>query len=114
MTKSSSTGEFTGIRGIMVWAKEVELNTAELLLVQTGNGFNSFKLAAQKDHLEVLQRIWDLDEEMQMNSSELSNNLLPDKDKYGYMAWHLAAVLGSLKALELLWSWAKEAGLNRY
>jgi hypothetical protein len=38
--------------------------------------------------------------------------LLLAKNREGCTAWHEATVLRSLEALEILWNWAKEMGLN--
>ncbi len=56
--------------------------------------------------------MWVWAEETQLNSNELKNKLLLTKDSDGQTAWHRAADQGSLEALELLWSLAKEAKLN--
>ena len=53
-----------------------------------------------------------LGQKEKLNPSELKNKLLLAKDHYGYTAWDRAAIEGSLEALETLWCWAKEAGLN--
>jgi ankyrin repeat protein len=42
----------------------------------------------------------------------LKNEFLLTKDKYGYIAWHWAAVKGSLEALQSLWIWAKEVAID--
>ena len=73
---------------------------------------NVFQLAARRNNVEILKRIWVWAEEKQFNPNELKNELLLYTDSYGYTAWHRAAAEGSLEALELLWSLAKEAKLN--
>jgi len=40
--------------------------------------------------------------------------LLLAKNEDGRTVWHWAAHTGSVAALEILWSWAKEADLNTY
>jgi len=50
--------------------------------------------------------------ETQLNPKELKKNLFLAKDKYGRIAWHRAALNGSLEAMETLRSWVKEAELN--
>ena len=84
------------------WAKEAELNTGELLLSQTTDEFTAFQLEAENKHVETLKRMWDWTEETQLNPNELKNKFLLTRDKYGYTAWHRAADLGSLEALETL------------
>ena len=59
-----------------------------------------------------MQKMWVWVEEMQVNSNELKKKLLLARYQYGYIAWHRAAESGSLETLEILWSWAKEVGLN--
>jgi hypothetical protein len=49
----------------------------------------------------------------QHNTNELKKTMLLAKEKYGYTAWHTAARFGHLKALETLWSFAKEEEINR-
>jgi len=44
----------------------------------------------------------------------LKKKLFLAKDKYGYFAWHGAAQFGSLKALEMLWTLAKELELDTH
>jgi len=51
---------------------------------------------------------------LQLNPDELKNKLLLAKNKDGRTAWHRAAHKGSVAALEILWSWAKEGKLDPY
>jgi len=44
----------------------------------------------------------------------LNNKSLLAKNEDGRTAWYWAAHTGSVAALEILWSWAKEAELNTY
>jgi hypothetical protein len=69
-------------------------------------------MAAEKNHVEILHKLWVWAEEAQQNANELKQKLLLAKDKYGITAWNLATLFGRLQALEALWSWAKEAELN--
>jgi ankyrin repeat protein len=95
-------------------AKEVELNTHELLLSQTGNGYTAFQLAAWGNHTETLLKMWGWVEETQLNPKVLKKELFLAKDNYGYIAWHRAAKSGSLEALEILWTLAKELELDAH
>jgi len=47
------------------WAKEVVLNTDELMLAQTRSGYTAFQLP--EDHVETLNKLWVWAEEMQIN-----------------------------------------------
>jgi len=42
----------------------------------------------------------------------LKKNLFLAREKNGYIAWLLAAIKGSVQALETLWSWVKEVEVN--
>jgi ankyrin repeat protein len=66
--------------------------------------------AAQGSHVESV-RLGRKKNQTCLN--ELKNYLLLEKDKYGYIACHQAARFGSLKALETLWNWPKEAKLTQ-
>jgi ankyrin repeat protein len=100
---------FETLRG---WAKEADLSQLELLLAQCEERANALHLAADGNHVEILQKLWVWIEEEKMNTNYLKKNLLQAKDKYGYIAWHIAAEERNLVALEILWSWAKKAELN--
>ena len=93
-------------------AKEVELDTHELLLSQNGDGCTAFQLAALNDHVETLLKRWIWAEETQLNPKELNKNLFLTKENDGYIAWYLASLEGSIEALEALWGWAKKVELN--
>jgi hypothetical protein len=69
-------------------------------------------LAAEENHVEILQKLWVWAEEMEQNPNALKKKLFLAKDRYGYIAWHQAAYFGRSEALETLWSLAKEAKLN--
>ena len=53
------------------WSKETEINTDELLLVETGKGYTAFHLAAENNHVETLKEMWVWAEEKQINPKEL-------------------------------------------
>jgi hypothetical protein len=42
----------------------------------------------------------------------MKKKLFLAKEKYGCIAWHLAAIYGNLRALEILWNCSKEAEIN--
>jgi ankyrin repeat protein len=90
----------------------VGLHRDELLLAQSEAGLTAFELAAQENHVGILQKLWVWAEEGQQNSNELKKKLLLAKDNEGFTAWHRAARFGKLEALEILWNWAKEVGLH--
>jgi len=48
------------------WGKEAEQNTDELLLVQTGDVYMAFQLAAESNHVETLKKLWVWAEETQL------------------------------------------------
>ena len=44
-----------------------EINTYELLVAKTGDGYTAFLLAAENNQVETLNRMWHWAEEMQLN-----------------------------------------------
>jgi hypothetical protein len=82
------------------------------MLAQNERGETALHIAALRNHVEILQKLWIWAKD-QMNPNDLRKKLLLAKDKYGYTAWHRAAERGNLVASGLLWSWAKKAKLNR-
>jgi ankyrin repeat protein len=105
-------GSLDALETIWSWAKEVELNTDELLLAQSGDGLTAFQLAAEKNHVETLKRMWAWAEETRINPNDLKKNLFQAKDNYGFTAWQRAAFRGRLEAFHLLWIWAKDVETN--
>ena len=109
----------------------------EMLLATDRQGQTAWHKAAENESIKALQKIWERAatvttgpegdekghpeasdttrasvEEKELQPNQIKNKLFVAKDKYGNTAWHGAAQRGSLKALETLWIWAKEAGLN--
>ena len=95
-------GHLEALEALWSWAKEVELDTHELLLSQNGDGYTAFQLAALNDHVKTLLKMWVWAEETQLNPKDLKKKLFLTKNMYGYNAWHRAAQFGSLEALEAL------------
>ena len=83
-----------------------------MLLAKTRNGNTAFQLAAGRNNVEILNRMWVWAKEKQICPNELKNKLLLSIDKFGRTAWHDAADQGRLKASELLMSWGEELELN--
>jgi ankyrin repeat protein len=90
----------------------VELNLDELLLAETKQGKTALHMAVQKNHKEILQKLWVWAEEWQLNTNELKKKLLLAKYKEGNTALHHAACFGKLEALETLWNLAKEVEIK--
>jgi ankyrin repeat protein len=78
----------------------MELNTVELLLAQTENGYTAFQLAAENNNVEIIKRMWVWVEEYQLNPNKLKNKLFLSKDSDGYNTLHHAVSKGCLEALE--------------
>jgi len=75
-------GSLEALKSIWIWAKELELNTDELLITETGNGCTAFQLAAENDHVETLNKLRSgLDRKL--NPNEVRNNLVLSKDSDG-------------------------------
>jgi hypothetical protein len=55
----------------------------------------------------LLGRIWKWAQE-QLTPQEVNHKLLLDENKYGQIAWHLAAACGNIQALVKLWEYAKD------
>ena len=82
------------------------------MLAQNGDGQTAFQIAAEKNHVDTINKMWVWAEKTKHKAKDMKKNLFLSKDKYGFIAWHRAALYGSLRALETLWSWAKEEELN--
>jgi len=51
-------GRLEALETLWSWAKEVELKLDELLLFESEGGLTAFHLAAQENHIEILQKLW--------------------------------------------------------
>ena len=69
-------------------------------------------MAAEAGHVEVLQKLWDWANELQLKPEELRNVVWLSKDKFGKTAWNMAAEESHVELLEKLWDWAKELQLK--
>jgi len=56
--RAAEEGSLEALETLRRWVKEVELNTDELLLVETGDGHTAFHLAAWKNHAVTLKKLW--------------------------------------------------------
>jgi ankyrin repeat protein len=92
---------------------ETEVNTVDLLLAQTREEYTAFQLAAEKNDVETIKRMWVWAEETELSPNELKKKLLLARDKFGLNACQLAAEQGCLETLELFCSWTMELQLNR-
>jgi ankyrin repeat protein len=110
--RAAKGGSLMALELLWSWAKEVQMNTHELLLAQIEEGKNSWTLAAQKGDREKLEKMWVWAKEVQLNSRTVRKMILLGKDTYGQTAWHKAALFGRLEALEIIWSSCKKAGIN--
>jgi ankyrin repeat protein len=110
--RAAQFGSLEALETLWSLAKEVELDTEELLLSQTGEGYTAFHLAAETNHVETLLKMWVWAEETQLNPKVLKKNLFLAKDNHGSIAWHLASLEGNIEALEALWVWAKKVELK--
>jgi len=98
-------GSLEALETLWKWVRELERNTDELLLTETGNGYIAFQLAAWENHVEMLKTLWVWAEETQLNPNELKKKLFVVKDQKRFIAWHRSAIEGTLSALETLWNW---------
>jgi ankyrin repeat protein len=67
---------------------------------------------AEKGHLEAEDTNRASVEEENLRPKHIKKNLFVAKDQYGNTAWHGVAQRGNVIALETLWRWGKELGLN--
>ena len=72
----------------------------------------AWQKAAERGHIELLEKLWDWAKELQLNPEELRNELLLLKDKVNKTAWHKAAKRGHVEVLKKMLDWAKELQLN--
>jgi ankyrin repeat protein len=93
---------------LWMWCKE-ELSREEfnntLLLGKNAWGQTALHLAVKGGETEVIQLVWDVAKEAELNFRE---NFLLAKDKDGQTVWLLAANEGNVEVLEKLWFMAKE------
>jgi len=101
--KAAENDSVQALKTIWKWAEEV---TARQVEAEGGHLDTLRKHSGASDttHASV--------EEEKLQPDQLKNKLFLSEDQYGNTAWHGAAKRGSLKALETLWSWAKEAQIN--
>jgi hypothetical protein len=83
----------------------VGLHPDEFLLAKTEAELTPFQLAAQENHVGILQKLWVWAKEGQLNSNELKKNLLLVEDNDGFTACHHAKLNGILEALLTLLIW---------
>jgi len=69
-------GKLDGLKTLWSLAKEVAINLDELLLAGTEQGQTALHMAVQKNHTEILQKLWVWTEEWQLNTNALKKNLL--------------------------------------
>jgi ankyrin repeat protein len=81
-------------------------------LSKENSGKTAWHVAAGNGHIEVLEKLWDLAKEVQLNPEELRNEVWLSKDMYGQTAWHMAVGEGHVEILEKLWEWARELQLK--
>jgi len=68
----------------------------------------AWQAAAERCHLEVLEKQGFWAKEVHLNPNELNNKLLVTKEQYGYTAFHWAAESRCLEVFEKTQSWVKE------
>jgi ankyrin repeat protein len=82
------------------------------LLAKDHHGRTAWQYAAEKGHVEVLDKLWEWANELQIKPDEIRNEVLLSKDKYNETAWQKATRKGHVKVLDKLWGWAKELQLK--
>jgi hypothetical protein len=94
----------------------------KMLLAKGLHNRRAWHMAAENNSVQALKKIWEWAEGSEgmplqtkrerMYAKEFKHILLLAEEKYGDTAWQLIAYRGYLEALEIIWSWAKEAELN--
>jgi ankyrin repeat protein len=56
---AAQSGSLEALEILWTLAKELELDTNELLLSQTGKGYTAFQLAAQSNHVRIIEFLLD-------------------------------------------------------
>jgi hypothetical protein len=99
----------------LLWnfSKEAEINTEELLLAETGKVYTAFQIAAVKNQVETLKKMW-FWAENHKSIQELKKKLFLATDMDRYIARHRTAEKGNLESLEILWVWSKEVEVDTY
>jgi hypothetical protein len=94
----------------LCWAQELKINQNQLkklFLAVDRDGNTAINRVAYTGRIELLEKLWGLCKEMQLNADDLSI--------FSVTAWHRAAAAeGYLEILERLWLWAEEVQLNTY
>jgi len=97
------------LRTLWCWAEELQLTANELhklLQAKDKDGNTAIYWAACTSTTYLLEKMWGVCKETQLNSDELSIFLVA--------AWHRAAAGGYLETLERLWLWAGEVQGNAF
>jgi ankyrin repeat protein len=76
----------------------------KLILAEDKCGNTDIYWAACTGLVELLEKLWAVCKENQLNTDELSKLLV--------VAWHKAAARGYLEMLQRVWLWAEEVQLN--
>jgi hypothetical protein len=58
--------------------------------------------------VELLEKLWDMAQELHLKPEDLRNVLWLSKSKFNQTAWYIATHKGPVQVLEELWGWAKE------
>jgi ankyrin repeat protein len=65
-------------------------------------------MAPGRGKVAILEKLWDLANELQLKPALLRDNLCLLKDRYGQTAWHIAARRGYIELLEKMWDFAQK------
>jgi hypothetical protein len=79
----------------------------ELLLGKDKMRETAWNLAAERDNVEVIQKIWEWSQE-KLTTEEIKNNLLLRTDREGRTAWKNAAHRGKIDVMLKIWELAEE------
>jgi ankyrin repeat protein len=77
-------------------------------LLKDNSGQTSWHKAALSGQVTVLEKLWDLAKELQLNPEKFRIDVCLLKDKSGQTTWHKAALRSDVDVLKKLRDWAKE------
>jgi ankyrin repeat protein len=63
--------------------------------------------AAKRGNVELLKKLWDWAQELQLQPEDVKNDVLLSKDEFHETPWQNAAEMGQVEVLKELWNGVK-------
>jgi hypothetical protein len=106
---AAETNSSRALKKIWDWAETVTSTLRYgMLLSQDKNNKSAWQLAAVEGNIEVVDKLWVWDKEVNIHPGELHNKFILYYESEGKTAWHVTAKLGSVQLIGKVWGWAKE------